>query len=54
MLRLVPSLETDELPVRYAYASLSGRPPTVQLRASPIYTAHRHAILSNKEVQVSN
>ncbi|VIO92628.1 Uncharacterized protein BM_BM9262 [Brugia malayi] len=52
MFRLVPSLETDECPVRYIFASLSGRSTYVQLRSSPIYTIHWHVISPSKEVQI--
>uniref|UniRef100_A0A1I8EC28 Uncharacterized protein n=1 Tax=Wuchereria bancrofti TaxID=6293 RepID=A0A1I8EC28_WUCBA len=52
MFRLVPSLETDEWPVRYIFASLSGRSTCVQLRSSPIYTIHWHVISPSKEVQI--
>ncbi|CAG9532522.1 unnamed protein product, partial [Cercopithifilaria johnstoni] len=51
MFRLVPSLETDEWPVRYVFASLSGRSTCIQLRSSPIYMVNRHVISSSKEIQ---
>ncbi|VDO55729.1 unnamed protein product [Brugia timori] len=54
MFRLVPSLETDECPVRYIFASLSGRSTYVQLRSSPIYTIHWHVISPSKEVQIKH
>ncbi|EFO22137.1 hypothetical protein LOAG_06345 [Loa loa] len=52
--RLVPSLETDEWPVRYVFASLSGRSTCVQLRSSPVYVVHWHTISSSKEVQIKH
>ncbi|KAL4003261.1 hypothetical protein ACH3XW_6860 [Acanthocheilonema viteae] len=52
MFRLVPSLETDEWPVRYAFASISGRSTCIQLRSSPIYMIYWHVISSSKEVQI--
>uniref|UniRef100_A0A0R3RHH1 DBD_Tnp_Mut domain-containing protein n=1 Tax=Elaeophora elaphi TaxID=1147741 RepID=A0A0R3RHH1_9BILA len=52
MFRLVPSLETDEWPVRYAFASVSGRSTSIQLHSSPVYLVHWHAISSSREVQI--
>lgn len=52
MFRLVPSLETDEWPVQYSFASISGRSTYIQLRSSPIYMIHWHVISLSKEVQV--
>lgn len=54
MFRLVPSLETDEWPVLYVFASASGRSTRIQLRSSPIYIVRWHVISSSKEVQVVN
>ncbi|VDK71078.1 unnamed protein product [Litomosoides sigmodontis] len=54
VLRLVPSLETDEWPIRYAFASISGRSTLVQLRSSPVYVVHWHVISSSKQVQIKH
>ncbi|VDM99252.1 unnamed protein product [Thelazia callipaeda] len=52
LLSLVPSLETDENPVLYTFAALSGRSTHVQLRSSPTYTADWHVISSSNEVKI--
>uniref|UniRef100_A0A8R1Y2I5 Uncharacterized protein n=1 Tax=Onchocerca volvulus TaxID=6282 RepID=A0A8R1Y2I5_ONCVO len=52
--RLVPSLETDELPIRYDFASISGRSTCIQLRSSPIYAIHWHVISASKKVKIKH
>ncbi|KAM3722510.1 UPF0045 protein [Dirofilaria immitis] len=52
--RLVPSLEVDEWPVRYVFASVSGRSTSIQLRSSPIYTIHWHVISASKKVKIKH
>lgn len=52
--RLVPSLETDEWPVRYLFVAAVGRSTHVQLRFSAVYKAHWHIIPPNKEIQVKH